>query len=109
MPFRRSQRVWAVHLAERVAAEQVLDAPHLVVQALPRAVAPLVELEDGVDARHALVEGDRVQLADDLEDVLRAPLERGAHRVHPVAHALLLGEPALDLGDVLAGAPRTAT
>src|SRR3954468_19359493 len=81
----------------------MFDRPHLVVERLVRPVAPLVELQDRVHARHALVEGHRVQLADDREDVLCRTLERRAHRVHPVAHPILLREPPLDLRDVLAG------
>jgi hypothetical protein len=73
----------------RVAAEALLDASHLVVQRLVGAVAALVQLEHRVDARHALVERHRVQLAHHREDVLGRPLEGGAHRVHAEAHALL--------------------
>ena len=90
------------------AAEPVLDGAHLVVERLVGAIAALVELQDRVDARHALVEGQRVQLADDAEDVLRRALERGAHRVHPEADAILQGEPALDLGYVAACADLAA-
>src|SRR3954468_22663687 len=81
----------------------MFDRPHLVVERLTGPVAPLVELQDRVRARHALVEGHRVQLADDCEDVLGRTLERRAHGVHPVAHPILLREPPLDLRDVLAG------
>src|SRR5215217_338775 len=91
-------------LGEVVLAEQVLDAPDLVVEGLLRAVPALVELQDGVDARHALVERHRVELADHREDVLGRALERGAHRVHPEANAILPRQAALDLGDVLARA-----
>jgi len=56
----------------------VLDAADLVLERLARAVAALVQLEDRVDALHAQVERDRVELADDREDVLSGALEGGA-------------------------------
>src|SRR2546421_4403114 len=84
--------------------QPLLHRPDLVVERLVRPVAALVELQDRVDARHAHVERRRVELADDREDVLGRALERRAHRVHPVANAVLRGQAALDLGDVLARA-----
>src|SRR5262249_14113347 len=50
------------------------------------------------------LEGHAVQLGDHRQDVLGRALERGPHRVQLVADPVLRGEPALDLGDVLAGA-----
>jgi hypothetical protein len=88
----------------QVAAEAVLDAADLLLEGLARAVTALVELEDRVDALHALLEGDCMQLPDDGQDVLGRALERGAHRVHLETHPLLLPQPPLDLRDVPAGA-----
>src|SRR3954454_8642026 len=64
--------------------EQALHGGDLVLEGLV-AVAPLVELEDRVDARQAELERHRMELADQREDVRGLALERGAHRVQDVA------------------------
>src|SRR3954453_4679826 len=86
-----------------IGVEQALDRGDLVLERLV-AVAALVELEDRVDARDPHLERDGGQLPGEREDVRGGPAERGPHRVHRVAHALLPREPALDLGDVAARA-----
>src|SRR5438128_2451800 len=88
------------------ASQLILYRFDLVVEGLHRFVHPLVELEDGVDAGEAGLERDVVQLADDVEDVLDAAFELGAHGVEPEADLVLGLEAALHLGDVLAGARR---
>src|SRR3954453_253482 len=89
--------------------EQTLHGGNLVLERL-LLVAALVELEDGVDTRDAELERHGVQLAHEREDVGGRALQRGAHRVHHVADAVLFGEAALDRGDVLGragvGAPK---
>src|SRR3954452_23019186 len=80
--------------------EQTLHGGNLVLERL-LLVAALVELEDGVDARDAELERHGVQLAHQCQDVAGRALQRGAHRVHDVADAVLFGEAALDRGDVL--------
>ena len=74
----------------------------LAVERLPRPVAAFVELQHGVDARDAPLEGDGVQLGHHRQDVLGRPFERGSHGVHPVAHPALAAQVPLDLRDVLA-------
>src|SRR6476620_10674071 len=93
----------------RLILEAILHRVHLVGERL-LLVAALVELQHRVDARQPHLEGDAVELGDDGEDVLGRSLEIGSHRVELVPDPVLGGEPALDLGDVLArarvGAPQ---
>src|SRR5262245_11141370 len=87
----------------RPVLEPTLHRAHLVRERL-LLVAALVQLEHRVDAGEAQLEGNPVELGDHLEDVLGRALQVGPHRVQLLAVPVLPGEPALDLGDVLAGA-----
>src|SRR5215211_9211351 len=84
---------WGFDSPRPLSVEQSPHGLHLVLERL-LSVPALVELEHGVHAWDAELEGNGVELGDDGEDVLRRALERRAHGVEAVADPVLALEAA---------------